>query len=210
MAARFFYIVRQRLRSLFQRDTLDNQLDEELRFHLEQLEKENLESGMNAAEARRAARRTLGNVAVLKEECRDERRVSWFYDLCQDIRYGARMMRKHPGFTAIAAISLALGIGANTAILNVGASITFKALPVPDSGRLVIVRTNPAENPFQNSQSSVPDYVAWSERNHTFETMGASLASQQDLGGDEVGATAERIAGQSSTPSVFATLKVAP
>src|SRR5262249_44794199 len=93
---------------------------------------------------------------------------------------------------------------------NVGAALMFKELPIPGAERLVVVRTNPAENPLQNNQASVPDYIAWSERNRTFESMGASLASQQDLGGDDVSNVPERIPGQAATPSLFETLKVQP
>jgi putative ABC transport system permease protein len=92
----------------------------------------------------------------------------------------------------------------------VGASLLWTELPIPDAGHLVIVRTNPSENPLQNAQASVPDYVAWSENNRTFESMGASLSSQQDLGADEGGPALERIAGQAVTPSLFDTLQVKP
>jgi len=206
---RFIHIWRQRARSLFRKQRLDDDVDRELQFHLEQLEKENLEAGMSATEARRAARRTLGNVSVLKEECRDQRRVGWFYDFWQDIQYGIRMMRRRPGFTAIAALSLSLGIGANAAILNVGTKLLLGDLPLPDAEKLVLVRVL-AKPALQVSAAAVPDYVAWSKGNQTFESMGASLASQQDLDGDDTHPDPERLFGQSVTPSLFSTLKVQP
>src|SRR5216117_1658557 len=181
---RLFRICKQRLSALFRKERLDDELDQEMMFHLEQLERENLEAWMSAAEARRQARKALGNVAVLKEECRDERRVSWFHDFLKDVRYGGRMMRRHPGFTAIAAISLALGIGGNAAILNVGAAILLGDLPLPDAERLVVVQPLWLANPSLGPPASIPDYIAWKERNHTFESLGASIANQQDLAGD--------------------------
>ena len=208
--SRLIHICRQRVQALFRRNRLDEELDQELLFHLEQLEQENLESGMSPSEARRAARLSLGNIVVLKEECRDQRRVSWFYDFRQDARYALRMTRKHPGVTAIAAVSLALGIGANTAILNVGAALLMGDLPLPDSDQLVIVRSVPPNDPRLVNHSSVPDYVAWSEGNRTFESMGLSIANQQDLSGDDIGVAAERVFGQAVTPSLFDTLGVHP
>jgi len=208
-ASRFIHICRQRLRSLFQKESLDAELDQEFLFHLELLEKENLEAGMSAADARRAARRTLGNVGLLKEECRDQRRVGWFYDFLQDFDYGIRMIRRRPGFTAIAAISLSLGIGANAAILNVGARLLLDELPLPAAEDLVIVRVL-ATQLGQVSAVSVPDFVAWSKSNHTFESIGASITSQQDLDGDETHSDPERLSGQAITPSLFPTLKIQP
>jgi putative ABC transport system permease protein len=208
--SRLIHICRQRVQALFRRNRLDEELDQELLFHLEQLEQENVESGMSPSEARRAARLSLGNMVVLREECRDQRRVSWFYDFRQDARYALRMTRKHPGVTAIAAVSLALGIGANTAILNVGAALLMGDLPLPDSDRLVIVRSVPPNDPRMVNHSSVPDYVAWSEGNRTFESMGLSIANQQDLSGDDIGVAAERVFGQAVTPSLFDTLGVHP
>jgi len=179
--SRFVRICMQRLQALVRKGRLDEQVDQELLFHLEQLEKENLESGMSPAEARRASRRALGNMTVLKEECREQRRVSWYYDFCRDVRYAVGMMRKHPGFTAIAAISLALGIGANTAILNVGASVLLRDLPLPDGERLVVIRTVPPQNPVQQGHASVPEYVAWKEQIRTFESMGVSFPASRIL-----------------------------
>src|SRR5689334_8532505 len=117
--SRLIRIWRQRLVSMFRKRTLDDQLDQELSFHFEQLQKENLEAGMTPEEARLEAKRTLGYVEIFKEECRDQRRVAWVHDFHQDVRYGLRMMRNHAGLTAIVALSLAFGIGANAAILSV-------------------------------------------------------------------------------------------
>jgi putative ABC transport system permease protein len=195
---------------VFLKDTVDAELSRELAFHFEKLVQESADAGLPIEEARHAARRAIGNLPLLEEQCRDHRTVGWLHDLHQDFAYGLRMLWKNPGFTGVAVISLALGIGANTAILSVLTAVLGDRLPMPHDDRVVVVRTFPRANPQQETHASLTDYFAWREENRSFDLMGVSLGNQADFGADGDAAPAERIQGQAVTGDMLSVLGVQP
>jgi len=148
---RFLRVVRLRLRSVLKKDRLEAELQRELIFHFDHLVKESIAEGMSPDEARRAARRAIGNIALLEEECRDRRRLGWLDDLRNDTAYAWRLLLKSPGFTAVAVGSLALGIGANTAIFTLMYRMLLEALPVKDPQGLVLLSRRNLESADINS-----------------------------------------------------------
>ena len=133
----WLYTIPLRLRSLFRRETVDQELDEELRNHVERETEDNVARGMSPSEARRAALIALGGLEQRKQQCRETRGVHWIHDLGQDLLYGLRKMRRDPGFTIAALLIVALGIGANTAVFSADHALLFRTLPYKDAGRLV-------------------------------------------------------------------------
>jgi macrolide transport system ATP-binding/permease protein len=173
-----------RLRSLFHRRAADAELDSELRFHLEHQIAAHISTGMSPAEARRAAMCEFGGVEQLKEECRDMRRTNYLHDFVQDLHYGLRILRKSPGFTAIAVLTLALGIGANTAIFTILNSAALRLLPVPHADQLVTVgqHLRAANGSLHrnvhddDSFVSYSEYRAYSQQNRVFSGVMAYSA----------------------------------
>ncbi len=173
-----------RLRSLSLRPDVEGELDDELRFHLEQQIKENLAAGMSAEEARYAARRAMGGAEQIKEESRDMRGVNLLQDVLQDLRYAARILLKSPGFTAAAVLTLALSIGANTAIFSLTNAVLLRPLPFRNPDRLVMVWEDLSFMGFPQNTPAPANFVDWKNRNHVFEGMAAMHGDLMNLTGD--------------------------
>jgi predicted permease len=166
------YTIPLRLRSLFRRTQADQELDDEMSDHVELRTEEYVSKGLAVEEARRQALLEIGGVEKRKEECRDARHVTWLQDLAQDLRYGVRMLRKSPGFTAVAILTLALGIGANTAIFTMTNGLMLHTLPVRDPGQLVeLLHHYPGEPEPGFNGFSWDAYQTIRDGNHVFSDL---------------------------------------
>lgn len=169
------------LTHLLRKSRAHHQLDSELRFHLEQQTADYIASGMSPDEARRRARLDFGGLDQIKERVHAAHRGYLLETFLQDIRYGLRMLRKSPGFTAVAIITLALGIGANTAIFSVVDAVLLRSLPYPNANRLVILSE---ELPRAGGLNvSLPDFLDWRAQNRSFDEMAAFAPNSFTLTG---------------------------
>jgi putative ABC transport system permease protein len=198
----------RRLGSLLRREALDLEVDEELRYHLEQQTAANERAGMSPEAARAEARRTFGGVEQSRELCRDARGVRWLDDLWQDARFGARSLAKRPGFTAVALATLALGIGANTAIFSVIDAVLLRPLPYADANRVVLVWEHSARNNKEHNLVSPANFSDWREQASSFETLAAFVTRAGNLTGG--GAEPEEVNIQHVAPGFFEALGATP
>jgi putative ABC transport system permease protein len=197
------------LRALFRKSEIERELNEELRYHIEQQTQQNIRLGMNPEEARNAARKAFGGVEQAKERSRDARGARWIEDLVQDLRYGARILIKNPGFTSIAVITLALGIGANTAIFSVVNAVLINPFPYPDGNRLTTLYDKRDRPPgmLQTDMLSPGIFAEWRAQQKSFSEMFGFTGSYARLSGAK---GAIFIPGFAATTGFFETLGIKP
>lgn len=206
----WLYTIPLRLRSLFRRREVDAELDDELRYHIEQKTDEYKAKGLDSTEARRRAMLDMDGFERNKEECRNARKVRWLQDLARDLRYGLRMLTKSPGFTFVATLTLALGIGANTAVFSVVNAVLLKPLSYRDPDRIVTLNssaTTVGAPSALSKQVSIPDFQDWHNQSSSFEAM-AYYASRETA--VMSGPTAEYAQATKMSPEFFRVFAVEP
>jgi putative ABC transport system permease protein len=196
-----------RLRALFRRSAVESELDDELRFHFDQQVEKFVQSGLPLPEARRRARLVFGGADQIKEECREARGVHFLETLTQDIRYALRMLRKYPGFTAVAVLTLALGIGANTAVFSIVNGVLLKPLQFAQPDRLVGIFLH--GRGLDRGVMGNADFLALHQRQQSFEHVAAFSPSTMGVTLTGLGAP-QLIPGTSVTPDFFSVLDVEP
>ncbi len=187
----------------------DDEINDELQAHLNMAIRDRIERGEDPREAEAAARREFGNLTRHKEEIRSVWIVPWLESVAQDLQYAIRGFRRSPGFTAVAIASLALGIGANTALFTIANAVLLKMLPVRDPHELVeLLQQYPGE-PRGNGYWSVPSFEHFRDNNHVFSTLAGfsrDNRAQVAIGGGE----ALFMAADHVTPNFFDVIGIAP
>jgi len=198
-------------RDLFGSKTrFEAEMDDELVYHLERVIQENIESGMTPAEARRAAHVSFGGVTQIKEECRDTRPMRLAREAVQDLRYALRLLAKSPGFAAVSILTLALGIGANTAIFSLVDAIFLKNLAVPHPEELVIVEAFHGEEGRNFSYPMFRDIAAGQQVFSGIYASGGAEFSRISVEGIGELPSAEAVQGRFVSRDYFSTLGVNP
>ncbi|HZM69181.1 MAG TPA: ABC transporter permease [Candidatus Cryosericum sp.] len=197
----------RRLVGAFRRSRTDQETKEELESHLQMHIDDLLRSGRSAAEARRLALIQLGGIEQVEERCRERRGLPGLEALGRDLRFGARTLRRNPGYTAVAVLTLALGIGANSAVFSVVSAVLLRPLPYPDSERLVHVWATDSERGRTQDVASYPDFDDWRTQSASFEGLAGMTGRGMILSG---GDGAELVAALQATPGLFELLGVRP
>jgi len=192
---------------LFGRNRRERELDDEIASHLAMAERDRIDAGERPESARAAAEREIGNVAIVKEVTREQWGGAWLEQLGRDARYGLRLLRRSPGFTAVAVAALALGIGANAAIFSVVDGVLLRPLPFPEPDRIVAVEPLSTQSVRVPLSASYPDFFDWKAQSHSFTAM----ASRRGIGMTMTGGSeAAHLAGQLVSSDFFTVLQTAP
>jgi len=189
----------------WRRDRKQQELEQELQSHLQMAASDRIERGESAERAGQAVRREFGNVELVQQVTRDQWGWRWLEELLQDLRYGARMLRKSPGFTVVAVLTLALGIGANSGIFSIVNGVLLNPLPYPHSEQLVTLHESKPN--FEFGSISYPNFRDWRKDNHTFSSMAISRRFAFSLTG--LG-EAEQVRARFISSDFFSTVGVNP
>jgi putative ABC transport system permease protein len=187
------------------RDRMMEELDQDIRSHIEIETQDNIGRGMSPDEARRAATLKFGNATRVREDAREVWSLVWLEQLVQDLRYGSRALWKSPSFTVVAVLTLALGIGANTAIFSVVYAVLLRPLPYQDASQLVLL--NETTPKVGTVSVSYPNFIDWRSQSHTFSKM----AAVHEVGFNLTGVSRpENIKGLAVSPAFLSILGIRP
>jgi predicted permease len=196
----------RRLQSMAGRRRIESGLSEEIQFHLDQQTQKNIRAGMTPDEARRQAFVRFGGVERVKEQTRDEFRPALFEDFLRDVQYGARLLRRTPAFAAVAILTLALGIGAATAVFSVVDGVLLRPLPYPDPDRLVRLFQVDASG-RRNNTVSEPNFLDWQRNARSFAFMAELSPGPAPV---STGGEASMVSGSSVSRDFFDVMGVSP
>ena len=204
---RWLFKLPMQIKMLVSRNKEAARLDDELQFHIDQQIAENIAAGMSAEDARHAAMRAFGNPAALREQSRETWSWNWLDRLWRDIRYSARTLRRTPGFAVLAILVMALGIGANVALLTVIRSVLLKPLPFKDADRLVRLFEADAKGRFQDNIVAGGTFATWKKQSRSFDDMAIAKHANYNLSGTS-GQLPELIAAYNASWNFFPLLGV--